>query len=348
MQLSTNPIWKLNLANEWGLYTRTDYKLPVIATQDSKKEKEVKPKKKGPQTTTDSAFYFSKAKQENKGTVTCTPKGYGIIQAINQDKSIISVKVDGVIYEFDKQEVMNEVPLNVIFLKDSTKIEEIIYLPVNSTTNDLVERIENSIGDKEGDQIINCKIFFQGKELEKSDDTLEKLKIVPNSKFLVIHIPGKPMVVKRFTYSHQGWGVACGTNSEGIAFQTSKTIRLTGFGMYPIMNKEYCQGSAKVYQGDSNKSEAIYQEEVVVAKNPGDSDSIPCKVSFKRPILIKSGEFYSITINFQEGGNSHYGNDGKARMEGEGDVIFNFKNCTGANNGTSTSSGQIPEIHYFA
>jgi len=343
---SSIPIWKTDLENHWGLYTRTDYKLPV-ATEDPNKQKEKEKNKSKAKVAVDTPFYFNKLKQEIKGTVICTPKGYGIIQTIDQEKNTISVKVQGVVYDFDKSEAMTELPIHVIYLKDSMKVEETIYLPVNCSIKDVFEKIENSLGVLEKENIVDIKVFFQGKELEKSEDTLEKLRIIPHSKFLTTYMPGKPMMVKRFTFANQGWCVASATNFDGISFQTSKNIRIIGIGMYPVINNENAAATLKLYQGDSTKSDLVCSQEVIVSKNVGEPDSQPTKVMLSRPYFVKAGEYFSCTMNFTVSGNSYYGSGGQNKVEGEGEVTFNFKACVGANNGTGPSSGQIPEIYYY-
>lgn len=346
--MQSTPIWKTDLENHWGLYTRTDYKLPV-STEDANKQKKEQEKNKSSKSKVaiDTPFYFNKLKQEIKGTIICTPKGYGIIQTIDQDKNSISVKVQGVVYDFDKNEVMTELPIHVIYLKESMKVEETIYLSVNSSIKEVFEKIENSLGVQEKDNIVDIKVFFQGKELEKTEETIEKLKIVPHSKFLTTYMPGKPLAVKRFTFANQGWCVASSTNYDGLAFQTSKNIRIIGIGMYPIINNENAAAVLKLYQGDSTKSDLICSQDVIVTKNVGEPDNQPVKVMLSRPYFVKAGEFFSVTMNFTVSGNSYYGSGGQNKIDGEGEVSFSFKACVGANNGTGPSSGQIPEIYYY-
>jgi len=342
--LSSNiPIWKTNQENTWGLYNHTDYKLPVHSEKptDTKQQKE-KTKAKQP---TDTPFYFNKLKQETKGTTICTPKGYGIIQSIDPEKNTITVKVQGIIHDFDKSEAMTEVPISVIYLKESMKTEETIYLPVNSTMKEVFERVESSVNTEES--WVDIKVFFQGKELEKTEETLEKLKVTPFSKFLTTYTPGKPMTIKRFNHANQGWCVAYSTNIDAISFQCSKTIRVIGFGVYPIINNDTAAAKVTLYGGDNVKGQVLYCSEMNVVKNAGEPDNSVSRIMFNKPYTCKAGEYFSCAISFLVSGNSYYGSGGQVKMDGEGEVTFNFKNCVGANNGTGTSSGQIPEIYYY-
>jgi len=333
-------IWQTNTQNEWRLYKNTDYKLPTLKEKEDEDPKN-KSKNKPP---TDSPFFFNKTKQEVKGTTICTPKGYGIIQSIDPEKNTITVKVQGIIHEFDKNDVMNELPITLIFLKEATKLEEIIYLPVNSTIKELFERIENSRSTEEN--LVDVKLYFAGKELEKSDETLEKLKLTPHSKFLATSSMGKPSCVHRFTSSQNGWCIG-GGGIDGISFQASKNIRVIGFSVYAPTTAGGVECNLKLFGGDNTKSPLLWSQTTKISKIDGEADSKPVKVMFDRAYALKTGDHFSCTAAFTTSSSCHYGSGGELTMVGENEVSFTFKGCTGAHNGTSTGSGQIPEIFYY-
>ena len=338
---SSTALWRTDRSNHWGLYTNSDYKLPPVVV-DPAKDPKSKLKGKIP---ADCPFYFNKSKQETKGTITCTPKGYGIIQSIDQDKSIITVKVQGVVHEFDRSEVLSEIPITIVFMKGSTKVQEIIYLSVTSTLKEMFDKVQNSLDS--GDSLIEAKLYSQGKELEKTDETLEKLKIAPFSKILATYTPGKPLRVSRYATNCAGWCIGS-SGLDGISFSASKNIRVIGFGIYPPTGNSEMTGTAKLHQGDGTKGTLLWSEDIKVAKNATESDSTAYRINFDKPYLLKQGDFFACTISFTGSGNSYYGNNGKVTTEGEGDVTFTFKNCEGAHNGTNSGSGQIPEIYYYA
>ena len=335
-----SPVWQVDSENKWKLYKNTDYKLPTLKDKEEEDSKN-KNKNKAP---VDSPFFFNKIKQEVKGTVICTPKGYGIIQAIDTEKNLITVKVQGIIYEFDKNEVMNELPITIVFLKEGTKLEEVIYVPVNSTIKELIERVESSRASDEN--LVDVKLYFEGKELEKSDETLEKLKLNPYSKFLATSAMGKPSLISRFTSSQNGWCIG-GGGIDGISFQVSKNIRVIGFGLYPPTTTGGVECNLKLYAGDNTKSPLLWSQTTTISKIDGEPDNKAVRVLFDKPYALKVGKHFSCTAAFTTSSSCHYGNGGGVTMTGENDVSFTFKGCTGAHNGTSTGSGQIPEIYYY-
>jgi len=68
---------------------------------------------------------------------------------------------------------------------------------------------------------------------------------------------------------------------------------------------------------------------------------------FDKPFRVKAGEVFCCVCEFRTG-NTHYGSNGVAVVQGEGDVTFTFSECVGSANGTGTSQGQVPEIYYYA
>jgi len=337
---STNPtIWRLNNENHWLLFNNNHVVLPSIKEEPAKPTEKEKTKKDKKETNT--PFYFAKIKAETKGSLVYTPKGYGIVQAIKTDQNMIAVKVNNEISDYQRQEVTNEIPICLTFITNSGKREDKTILPIHSTGKDVVERIES---EQDGEAMAN-RIFFQGKELNKTNETLEKMGVAPFSKFLIISALGKPLTVTRFPSTYQGWGYSS-SSIDGVAFSASRDIRVIGFGIYTPDNDVVVLGTAKFIQGNDAKGTVIYTREVSVAKNIENPEDKVYKLMFNRPVKVKAGENYTALVEMKNG-NTHYGSSGNSNPTGEGDVMFTFIDCLGSTNGTGPGSGQIPEIYYY-
>lgn len=339
---SSTVIWRMTNENKWLLYNNTQYQLPMVKEEPSKAAKDGPTAKGANKKEKYTPFYFAKVKSETKGSVVYTPNGYGIIQAIKLDSGLISVKVNNEIKDYSKHDVINEIPICLTFISNSGKREDKTLLPMHSTAKDVVEKIES---EQEGDTAVAMRIFFKGKELNKSNETIEKMGVVPLSKFLIISTMGKPLVVSRFNTIYQGWGYGA-TSVDGVSFTTSRDVRVIGFGIYTPENDTVVTGFAKFVQGNDAKGTVLFQKEVSVVKNAENPENKVWRFMFDRPVKVKSGDTYCCVVELKNG-NTHYGSGGNYTATGENDVVFNFTDCVGSFNGTGPSSGQVPEIYYF-
>lgn len=329
-------VWKPNLDNVWRLYNHSDYKLKEIEPpKEGKDGKETKAQQYSP-------FSFTKLKPMTKGSVVCTSKGYGLVQAFNENKKTITVKIEGQVMELAEEEVMNEVPLNVVFIKSSVKTEEVMYIPISSTINEMVEKLENSLSDHGNSSV---SLFFQGKELEFSTETLEKLKIMPGSKLLGLVQPRKPLSLHRFNLEYKQWNLVSG-NIIGISFMPSKNIRVIGFGVYK-MTQGTMIAEAAMCTGDSIRGDVLTSKSITV----GESSDIKemDKVTWSRPYSVKAGEYVTIYLTVTGNCTTNYGSGGKQQMDGEGDISFTFKLPNDLpSHLNSMDNGQFPEFYYYA
>jgi len=229
----------------------------------------------------------------------------------------------------------------LIFVASSGRREDKAILPIHSTAKDIIERIESECDS----ETLSSRIFFQGKELNKSNESLEKMGVIPFSKFLVIAAMGKPLFVSRFASTEQGWGYSNSSN-DAITFTASRDIRVIGFGIYTPDNDVAANGSAKFVQGNDVKGQVLYTRDLSVTKNLDNPEDKVFKFLFNKPIKVKSGDSYSCCVEFKNG-NTYYGSGGLTNPVGENDVTFTITSCLGSNNGTGPSSGQIPEIYYY-
>lgn len=334
---NANLTWR-PFKEDWLLFsnnTRLKSKKHDEKDKEQSKAKQLQKKQK-------TAFYFSVRKPETKGSVIYTPDGYGIIQDISPSMKRVPVKINNKIIEYGAEELVSDIPITLRYISNSTNHEDKITVPVYSTARDIVEKIEGSI---EGEMCFSSKIFFKGKEMLKSGDSLEKIGIYPECKIVVISTLGKPFFVNRFTTAYQGWGYS--NSCDGITFSASKDIRVMGFGIYtPDKEKNSLNGVAKFVQGSDGKALPLFSKEVSVMKDEADPENKIFRFYFDRPYRVKAGDMYSCVIEMRSG-NSFYGSSGLYTATGEQDVVFSFTDCQGSMNGTSPSSGQIPEIYYF-
>lgn len=331
-------VWKPNLDNAWRLFTHSDYKLKEIEPpKEGKGSKEpIKPQQYSP-------FSFTKLKPMTKGSVVCTSKGYGLLQSFNENKKTITVKVDGQILELAEEDVMTEVPLNVVFIKSSVKIEEVIYTPISATINEIVEKLENSLSDQ--GNVSSISLFFQGKELEFSTETIEKLKIMPGSKLLGLVQPRKPLMLGRFNLQYKQWNLAVG-NIIGISFMPSKNIRVIGFGVYK-MTQGLMVAEATMCTGDSIKGDVLTSKSISVGEASDIKDVE--KIMWSRPCSVRAGEYVTIFMTVTAQCTTNYGSGGKTQAEGEGDVTMTFKLPNDLpSHLNSQDNGQFPEFYYYA
>ena len=338
-------IWKLDHENCWELFSNTDHQ-PPFSLEESSDDKDLKEKSKA-KTNTDSPFYITKQKQEVKGTTICTPKGYGIIQSVDHIKDTIQVKIQGIIHEFDKKDAMNEVPISILLISNSMKTEQTFYFPANSTLQEVFSKLENSIESKT--KHIELNLFLEGKELTPSNDTIEKLRINPFTKIIATIRQGKTYTISRFLNISQGWGVG-NRCIDGVAFHTSKNIRLIGVGSYPFENPSSLNCVINLHAGEGIAGEIIYTQEAVVMKKSEDNVSkTAIRLMFDKPVLLMANEPYTLTIMFRSSGSCCYGTQGKASVEGEDGTVFSFKYASiGDNdNGTEVGSGLLPELYYY-
>jgi len=87
--------------------------------------------------------------------------------------------------------------VNITYIANSGKKDDKAVLPIHSTAKDILEKLKNDNEDK--DAAFSMRVFYKGREMTKTSETLEKLGIVPLSKFIIVTAMGKPQLVSRFT-----------------------------------------------------------------------------------------------------------------------------------------------------
>ena len=351
-------LWKLNDIDQWEIFNQIEEEdvQPTPQTTSTKKEA-ASPEKVGTKASSQ-LFYISKTKQEVKGTTIYTPKGYGIVQNVIPEKNIITVKINNEIIDFERSEVSNDILIEFIHVQEGAKRSEKISFPIQSTVQDISDRISSQYDDPN----LIARLFFKGKELEPSNDTLDKLGIIQGSKILVMAKLGKAYSVNRFKQMISGWAYGPAT-FDGISFSPSKDIRVSGVGIYgPNLNNYTLSGTVKLVRGQlygSGDDDEIAATATVEVKFSAHTSEKIQRVMFGKPIAVRADEIWSLCADlsltcknpgaFGFGGGSHYGNLGNTTIQGEGDVTFSFLPCSGSMKTTLTNvhSGQIPEIYYY-
>lgn len=332
--------WRFIAERSWNLFTNNNYK--------------IKEKQKSESPSFKSLFYFSHKKPESKGTLVYTPEGYGIIQEINDESETIVVKITNTnkLKDFPKQSIMTDIPINVTFYSGSYKGEETFLVPITSSAKEIVSKIENSFANTE-ENIVNVQVLFHGKDfINQASSSLEKIGIIPYSKFLAIPEIGRPFILTRFSNIYEGWGYSdrC---INAIAFTASKDIKIRGFGIFTPDNS-YTDARAmttvaKFVKGTDDSGNVLHSKEIIINKSEGGEGKI-FSYNFDRPIRIKAGELYSCVQEAVGTYNcyTYYGDSGQNEIVGDKEVVFVFSECFSNGNNSNRSCGQIPEIYYYA
>ena len=329
--------------DDWLLFNNNFFKIKKRSYEELEKDKKK----------SSSKFYFTSRKPETKGTVVYTPMGYGIIQDIKSINEPIPIKLNssGKTKEFEGNQIFLDIPIVIIFMSSSFKGEDTFTVPVTISPRDIVSKIEASFSG-DGESIVNVQVFFKGRDLtQQANFSLEKLGVVPNSRFLAVPEVGIPFTLARFVNFYEGWGYSdkC---INAISFTTNKSIKIRGFGVFTPDNSYNdvrsfnCWG--KFIKGSDDSGQVLFAKELTILKQ--DPENKIFKYFFDRPIRIKAGETYACVQEAIGNYNcyTYYGDSGQSEIVGEKDVVFTFAECYTSLNNTNRSCGQIPEIYYYA
>ena len=278
-------IWRPDANLKWRLYRNNDKSLPPrLADEELQKAVE---KSKGKDSS--NPFYALKERKETKGAMVYTPKGYGIIQNVKLDTNTITVRVAGVVEEFSRDDVTNEIPVSLTIYNKGSKREEIAIFSIQSTAKDVLEKIEEGENDGNG---AACQIFWKGRELPKTNENLEKLGFAPLCKVLVTTSIGRLSSVTRYSQKYSGWYF--GSNSiDGISFSPSKDVRVAGFGIY-VPEGDNIAGNLKFNDGEDCQSGEIYTTDVSLSKDmETEPDTKVYMWKFDKPYRCKAGQKYT-------------------------------------------------------
>ena len=174
--------WRQIGSKKWVLTKNNNFSMPIsqkIVEDDSNKDKKaIQTKKKGK-----TQFYFNQRKPETKGSLVYTPEGYGHIQDISQNRKTMTVKVNGKVMEYDYNDILLDIPISVKLISSNFNKHDQITVSINADIKEVYSKIEQLT---ENTSLFQARLYFNGKELNRPSDTIEKLGIIPHSKVILI------------------------------------------------------------------------------------------------------------------------------------------------------------------
>lgn len=342
-QASTNSIWFQDHNHQWALFRPKNLSFSASLKELENLAMDGEIQKASADKDDDKLFYQTKRKIEIKGQTVYVPEGYGTIQKVNGENGTITVKGKNFLNEYQRKQVMYDIPIDLLMTESSVFRNERVLVSANSQAKDIVEKIEELLGSS---KILNFTIFYKGKPFEKGPETCECLGIVPETKMCVCFSLGKIKIVNRYKNIYNGWGYSS-TSVDGITFTASRALRVIGFGIYLPEHGKELEGKAKLYKGNStSKEEYTLMKTFLLRANDTSYNPKIGQCLFDKAIDLPIGEQMSCFIEVHSN-TSFYGSNGQATAVGEDDTIFTFHSCKCSTNGTSLSSGQIPEIYYI-
>lgn len=158
--------------------------------------------------------------------------------------------------------------------------------------------------------------------------------------------------LSRFGPPINRWGIFEGRNQiEAVTFTVNKNIYITGIS---VGNAYHPGKSVKllnyfILQGGSTTCPALMEGEEVSLEYENGKQKV-VKVPFKKPVQVIEGNDYTIKIIIRGGAGVFRGGTTTRVREGEGGVVFKFKNAVyggdDVKNGENADDGPIFDIYY--
>jgi hypothetical protein len=322
-------VWQQNDKGEWKLYFNIE-SVPISKQTSLNKDQ--------------SKYKKSNALSEMNiilGTLVMTPKGIGRLIKNNSGMATIRLK-DGENEElFPIGSITNyfncfiidysncKIDITRLKLKVSGKVEDIF---TELTKLKKINSDEN-----------NYSLVYNKNKLN-NENTFEQLNLMNNAKLLITSKNKIAYSVSRYINIRQYWYIY---PLDGICFSSSQKIKLIGVGLFGCHdNNKIINGTLRILDGPSLMSKTIIEENVEVQPSNNKLGAIT-KIYFSKPVFCGKNQDYSIIFTTKTNGNSFYGTNGKAEIEGEKGVFFSFKRVQGKNGGTGVESGNFPELYYY-
>lgn len=323
----SSSIWSQDEKGEWKLYFNNESDTSALSPIDQ----ELKKSK------------INMGTKENKlilGTLVMTPKGIGRLIKIIEDTATIRFKEDEEEENFGMNDISNYINIFIYFFSKGNNNIYRLKLRVSGKVGDILTELENihKINQNE-----NSYSLIYGKNLLKNECTFEQLNLLNNSKFLITEKACVAHTVSRFININQFWYTY---SLDGICFSSSKKIKLIGVGLFGSHENKTIPGTLRILEGPSSTSKIIIEENVEIPPSSNKQLAIS-KIYFKKPILCKKDQDYSVVLNTRVNSNIYYGSNGKQYIVGEKGVTFSFKNLIGKTGGTVVQTGNFPEFYYY-
>ena len=142
------------------------------------------------------------------------------------------------------------------------------------------------------------------------------------------------------------WGYPKGFNTDGIAFKVSSNIRITGIGLWIPKNEGTLKGTVKIVESEKIEGKVLASKAVELCQTMPEVKNYIFPLMFENHIDILADKSYSIVSEFERGPISYKGRNGKAKVQVNEKITFEFSKCEGAKNGTNIEIGQFPEIYF--
>jgi hypothetical protein len=281
-------------------------------------------------------------KKLKMGSLVMTPKGIGRLIKLEDGLATIKLQKEGELLLFPEYEIEPE--FNIFICLKSADISNWyrLRIPANGTVETIKQLIQemNIIDMNQGDHTL----IYNGSEA-KEELFLDQLDVRANSKFLLCHTKMTQYKITRYTNTYTWWYLS---NSDGITFSVNKKIKLGGLGLYGSHENKLVKGTLKVFEGTfSDRGTCYYEEPFEIPAAPDQNNCITV-IQFKKPITCKNDIDYTIQIDVSEYCYIYYGSGAKATIDGDKNVIFNFKYTPGSSFGSGVESGNYPEFYYYA
>ena len=276
------------------------------------------------------------------GSLVMTPKGIGRLIKLEEKLGTILFLSNNVEERFEENLISSDFTIMIRVYDRDVNNWYRIHVPANGSTETLKRLIEDlkiiDIGNT------NYYLIYNGNEI-KEDVFFDQIDLRTNSKILLCALKMSPCKLTRFNVTYNWWYTYA---SDGITFSTNKKIKLSGLALYGSHESKIQTGTLKVFEGTvSNLGQVLYDEPVEVPAAP-DQASCVMPIHFKKAINIKPQIDYTIQLACVSYCYLYYGSGGKATIEGEKGVEFNFKYTLGSSHGSSVESGNYPEFYYYA
>lgn len=320
-------IWKQTAEGDWKLFFNVNHDNTLKADT----ENQIK-----------SLFDGRDKKSLKMGSLVMTPKGIGRLIKLDNKLATIKFLKDDQEDSFEESLILAEFPIYIRILDKDFSNWYRLMVPANGSIETLKKQIEEiKIIDA---STCNYILIHNGYET-KEEFFFDQLDLRPNAKFLLCGLKMNQYKLARFTITYNWWYTY---NSDGVTFSVNKKIKLAGCGLYGSHESKTQNGTIKIFEGTCANIGAILHEEPVEVPPVADQNNSVIPITFKKAVNIKPHLDYTIQLCCTNYCYLYYGSGGKAAVEAEKGIEFNFKYTLGSSHGTGVESGNFPEFYYYA
>ena len=156
-------------------------------------------------------------------------------------------------------------------------------------------------------------------------------------------------VVKRFSKKIGGWAYI-GNNRDAVNFVASRDIILLGIGLYvpyQLGTKNTVKITINYYKlGEYKDPIILLDKSIDVLSEENSKETGIFSYYFDKNIDFSIDSMTKVGIVLTTIGSNTYGGECGNSVINSGDVTFTFSASIESKNGTTTTTGQIPEIYF--